>query len=118
QTKDVTITFRYLTQAALTVTPRAPQGLGDVITFTPASGTVAAGATMQITFRFTPTTPGSIAGSLEVVADGRTHSLAMTGAGIAAAPVTVVGVVTDANTRLALGSVRVAALDGRRASVA
>jgi len=118
QTKDVTITIRNLTRAALTVTARAPQALSNVITIVSGVGAVEAGGTLPITFRFTPTTSGLISGSIDLVADGVPHSLAMTGTGISSAPVTVVGVVSDANTHLALGSVRVTALDGRRASVA
>lgn len=112
QSKELVVTIRNTGTGTMTLT--GITGSGGVTTQTaasPTTGTIPAGGSLNVTFRFTPTTTGSISGTITFTTDhtSGTNTITLTAAGVGA-PVTVVGVVTDAGTRAPIGGVRVAAL--------
>jgi hypothetical protein len=93
-----------LTFTALTIS----SGLVNHFTATPTSGSVPAGGNVVVTIRFTPQSGGTFSGTLSVTADqtSGTNSLPVSGTGVTP-PVTLVSVVTDANTRAPVGGITV-----------
>jgi hypothetical protein len=104
-----TFTISNSGNAALTFTGLTVSG-GIVSHFaaTPTSGSVPAGGNVVVTVRFTPQSGGTFSGTLSVTADqtSGTNSLPISGTGVTP-PVTLVSVVTDANTRAPVGGIAV-----------
>lgn len=107
--REATLTIRNTGNTALSFTGiTATGGLTNFCAATPTSGSVPAGGSLAVVFRCTPTTAGNFSGTITITADQtsgtNTTTLSLTAV---APPVTLVGVIVDANTRAPLGSVRV-----------
>ncbi len=73
-------------------------------TVSPTTGTVAPGASLTVTVTFAPTTAGAATGTLTVASNGGTATVALTGAGVAPAPVISVTPTTLAFGTLTVGT--------------
>jgi len=108
QTKELAVTIRNSGTGAMTMSGiTGSGGIVSATTASPTTGTIASGDSLGVTFRFAPTAVGSVTGTVTFTTDhtSGTNTLELSGNGIAA-PVTVVGVVTDAGTTAAFGGVR------------
>lgn len=115
QTKDLPITIRNSGTGTLNVGDLSgPASVIDRITASIGNRVLPPGGSTTLTIRFTPTTTGALSGTITLNSDQTSgpNTLAFTGNGVAAPtlPITVVGVVTDAATRAAIGGVTVSAI--------
>lgn len=116
QTREATITISNTGTGTLTLGDLSAPASAAAFLSATLPRTVAPGASSAATIRFSPQSVGTVSGTLTFQGDqtAGTNTIAFSGTGIGA-PVTISGVVTDANTRRAIVGARVAALTANSA---
>ena len=110
--KELVVTIRNNGTGAMTMTGiSGSSGVTPQTAASPLSGSIPSGGSLNVTFRFSPTSPGTISGTITFTTDhtSGTNTMTMSGTGVVV-PVTVVGVITSPTTRAPLRGVRVSAL--------
>lgn len=109
QTKELTVNIRNSGTGPMTLSGiTGSGGITTVTSATPTTASIPAGGAVSVVFRFTPTSIGAVSGTVTFTTDhtSGTNTASLTGNGVGV-PVTVVGVVTDANTNRPVGGATV-----------